>query len=977
MTRSRVATDSRQSLSGTLLGALDGVALHAFRRAPAAPATCAGPRSWRAASFCELVGAADAAGRFAPLCNAGRRGLGTFVHYATTGVQKNAGDSVLPRATRMAVEYFFGAAPTWALREVRVPTSARDVEDADAAASAVLVGGGGLFYPANAHARQNVSGWQWPVHRAHLLGFQAPVVLFAVGWNAFRGQAEPPAAQWAAYLASLAALAARARGRGYVTLRESYSLSAVAAQAPDLPLHYQSCATTLLATLQPCLASESLLRAPRTGAGGRGVLAVNLADDQLDLRLGPPADQEAVLAALEAWLAGAHAAGWTVHVVLQATSDRRLLRRLNRTRAFPFETITFNATTRKGGGDGPQPSQRDWLEVVDYYRGVTVAASSRGHGVMIPFGLHVATISLVTHEKVRAFARDVGHPEWAVELAPARRPRGGPGLAEELTGVLDAINANRSAVHAALVDAQRRLAAVAAANALRWAPAVVRRQRDLSLRASLAQRAARTTLRALAGRHAGADVYVLGSGPTLGFVDPAFFRGRVTVGVNQVNRHVRELTYLVRKDLRPHAFRDILAAAGNRTTHVVTRGYKGGQDWANARTVLTHFGAELDAGRIVVADHACHTQLCNGSQLEGLPPPGDRLVVTDSTITTAIHLAAHLGAARIIVCGHDLALLDGEANFGGYHDSATLAQSWALPRMSRHGRVTGRAAYAAWLSGDIGAINISRDTLVLRDLLQARYPGLLIYSLSPFLGLGLEGHRVGAPIGRPDAYAVYDRLDRAHAYHEPNRSLEAALAPHLRRHYGARTGVQLVSLGCSLGHGVEAFADAGFDAYGVDVSGASIEQALQLGRGRRCTTHGGAPPCLQRASLTALPFADAFFEAGVSADVLEHLRPADIPRAVAEVSRVVRSLLFLRISTVPEGRKMSLDGAELTLHLTVRPRDWWLKQFEACGWREFSPAGFPRTTAKAAFVALLRANGTTGPAGLDLDTRRAATVPGH
>ena len=950
------------------LAAWDGVALHAFRRAPVAPAACAGPLSWRAASFCELVGAADAAGRFAPLCDTGRRGLGTFVHYSTTGVQKNAGDSVLPRATRMAVEYFFGAAPAWALREVRVPTSARDVEDADAAASAVLVGGGGLFYPANAHARQNVSGWQWPVHRAHLLGFEAPVFLFAVGWNAFRGQAEPPAAQWAAYLASLAALAARAHGGGYVTLRESYSLSAVAAQAPDLPLHYQSCATTLLATLQPCLASESLLRTPRAGAGGRGVLAVNLADDELGLRLGPPADQEAVLAALEAWLAGAHAAGWTVHVVLQATSDRRLLHRLQGTRAFPFETITFNANTRRRRGDGPQPSQRDWLQVVDYYRSVTVAASSRGHGVMIPFGLHVATISLVTHEKVRAFARDVGHPEWAVELAPARRLRGGPGLAEELTGVLDAIDANRSAVHAALVDAQRQLAAVAAANALRWAPAVVRRRRDLSTRESLEKRAARTTLRALEGRHAGADVYVLGSGGTLGFVDPAFFRGRVTVGVNQVNRHVRALTYLVRKDLEPHAFRDILAAAGNRTTHVVTRGHKGGQGWKNARTVLTHFSAELDAGRIVVADHACHTQRCNGSRLEGLPPPGDRLVVSDSTITTAIHLAAHLGAARIIVCGHDLALLDDEANFGGYHDSATLAQSWALPRKSRRGSVTGRAAYAAWLSGDIGAINITHDTLVLRDLLQARYPGLLIYSLSPFLGLGLEGHRVGAPIGTPDvgepigtpdAYKVYDRLDRAHAYHDPNRSLEAALAPHLRRHYGARTGIRLVSLGCSLGHGVEAFADAGFDAYGVDVSGASIEQALQLGRGRRCATHGGAPACLQRASLTALPFAGTFFEAGVSADVLEHLRPADVPRVVAEVSRVVRSLLFLRISTVPEGRKMSLDGAELTLHLTVQPRGWWLKQFEACGWRELSPAGFPpRTTAKAAFIALSRANGT-------------------
>ena len=143
-------------------------------------------------------------------------------------------------------------------------------------------------------------------------------------------------------------------------------------------------------------------------------------------------------------------------------------------------------------GDGPQPSQRDWLQVVDYYRSVTVAASSRGHGVMIPFGLHVATISLVTHEKVRAFARDVGHPEWAVELAPARRLRGGPGLAEELTGVLDAIDANRSAVHAALVDAQRQLAAVAASSSPSWGLCI----RALTMHRHLMRPGARTAARA-------------------------------------------------------------------------------------------------------------------------------------------------------------------------------------------------------------------------------------------------------------------------------------------------------------------------------------------------------------------------------------------------------------------------------------------------------------------------------------------------
>ena len=59
----------------------------------------------------------------------------------------------------------------------------------------VLVGGGGLFYPANAHSRQNISGWQWIVHEEHIRKLRPPLMLFAVGWNEFRGQGPPPQAQ--------------------------------------------------------------------------------------------------------------------------------------------------------------------------------------------------------------------------------------------------------------------------------------------------------------------------------------------------------------------------------------------------------------------------------------------------------------------------------------------------------------------------------------------------------------------------------------------------------------------------------------------------------------------------------------------------------------------------------------------------------------------------------------------------------------
>ena len=73
--------------------------------------------------------------------------------------------------------------------------------------------------------------------------------------------------------------------------------------------------------------------------------------------------------------------------------------------------------------------------------------------------------------------------------------------------------------------------------------------------------------------------------------------------------------------------------------------------------------------------------------------------------------------------------------------ASTIGMVWNKKVKTKRGILSGQAAYNAWLSGGIDSINITRDTLILRDLLQERYPGLLVYSLSPFIGLGLEGHK--------------------------------------------------------------------------------------------------------------------------------------------------------------------------------------------------------------------------------------------
>lgn len=199
---------------------------------------------------------------------------------------------------------------------------------------------------------------------------------------------------------------------------------------------------------------------------------------------------------------------------------------------------------------------------------------------------------------------------------------------------------------------------------------------------------------------------------------------------------------------------------------------------------------------------------------------------------------------------------------------------------------------------------------------------------------------------------LYGDLDSNEHYHNPQFALEVGMIPYIQKRYSQMhldpQGARFVSLGCSLALGVERLADRGFDAHGVDVSEESIKEALGMGRGQRCAQK----PCIQVGSLTELPFEDNSFPAGLSSDVLEHIHPDDVQQVVKEISRVVTDRLFLRISTVPEGRKMSLDGEPVLLHLTVKPASWWVEQFETIGnWRHVSGV-LPPSSKSVAFIYL-------------------------
>lgn len=55
----------------------------------------------------------------------------------------------------------------------------------------------------------------------------------------------------------------------------------------------------------------------------------------------------------------------------------------------------------------------------EYLRAFTepeLVLAIRGHAQMIPFGCGTPVVSMISHDKLKWFLEDIGHPEWGVEV---------------------------------------------------------------------------------------------------------------------------------------------------------------------------------------------------------------------------------------------------------------------------------------------------------------------------------------------------------------------------------------------------------------------------------------------------------------------------------------------------------------------------------------------------------------------------------
>ena len=206
-------------------------------------------------------------------------------------------------------------------------------------------------------------------------------------------------------------------------------------------------------------------------------------------------------------------------------------------------------------------------------------------------------------------------------------------------------------------------------------------------------------------KHKGKDVYVLGSGGSLNFIDPKFFYKKITVCVNEVGETYLPTTKYVVTKYHPEAIK--FAQQMPNVNVVVSRGSLGGPHYA-ALPVLNNLytfdhNTNRDAATSVVADW---------------PLEDGSLYVSWSSITSAMHFGAYLGAKNIIMVAHDCGELDDKSWVDGY-----VYDTWDKTKVEE--------AKERNKQFEIQSIAVKKKLIQLY--------GCNIYSLNPFINYNLEG----------------------------------------------------------------------------------------------------------------------------------------------------------------------------------------------------------------------------------------------
>ena len=141
-----------------------------------------------------------------------------------------------------------------------------------------------------------------------------------------------------------------------------------------------------------------------------------------------------------------------------------------------------------------------------------------------------------------------------------------------------------------------------------------------------------------------------------------------------------------------------------------------------------------------------------------------------------------------------------------------------------------------------------------------------------------------------------------------------AVANAMRDHYGLKSGMSVLDVGCGKGFLLYdlAMAVPGLSVTGIDISTYALEHAKPEIR-----------ECLQVASAEELPFDDADFDLVISVNTLHNLACHELDKALREIERVGRCNKYICVESYrSETEKVNLLYWQLTCESFFSPEEW-------------------------------------------------------
>lgn len=330
--------------------------------------------------------------------------------------QGNAGDKLLPETVRL------GFGPDTTSRRWHSVHAHRYFDKAALervnARRGLVIGGGGLFIPDT--MPNGNSAWQWNVPDEHLRAIDVPIMIYAVGFNAFDGQSY----RAQRFNESLRLLVEKS---AFFGLRNHGSIAKVRGMLPPElqdKVVFQPCPTTVM---------RQLVAGWTDPAYREDTVMLNAAYDRAGLRFGHDYGHFLAQMAKAVRKIGEHT---EVKCVAHSLDDEKIAFDLRREHGISLPVIPMYDFSND--------------EIRETYAKTRLVIGMRGHAGMIPFGVGTPIISLISHPKMAYFLNDIERPEWGVSVHEKEL---GDILTERAVGILD----NHSRTVADVHDRQEQL----------------------------------------------------------------------------------------------------------------------------------------------------------------------------------------------------------------------------------------------------------------------------------------------------------------------------------------------------------------------------------------------------------------------------------------------------------------------------------------------------------------------------------------